>query len=184
MTAGYKRRRALHERTAHAIETLHADNLEDHWDALAHHCAHSDHKPKAVIALVGLFLVYFFRGEHTRAQALAEQALQAARRTRTSSDRLTANYIARAEPRSAGRICPCAASAVSRQRVVCPGGASCTRRAIWRRSGRGKSKLRIDDLVQSRLPRAGAPARSRSGVARADAWTRCHARANTVLLVH
>ncbi len=41
-------RKILHERTAHALETLHQVNLEDHYPALAHHYSRSGNAAKAV----------------------------------------------------------------------------------------------------------------------------------------
>jgi class 3 adenylate cyclase/predicted ATPase len=46
-----ERRRALHERTAQAIETHHAARLEDHCGELAHHFQHSGNTAKAVAYL-------------------------------------------------------------------------------------------------------------------------------------
>ncbi|WP_137894495.1 adenylate/guanylate cyclase domain-containing protein [Ramlibacter sp. 2FC] len=43
-----ERRRALHERTAQAIEALHKDRLEEHCSELAHHFSRSGNAPKAV----------------------------------------------------------------------------------------------------------------------------------------
>ena len=43
-----ERRRLLHERTAHAIEALFAERLEDHLTELAHHFDRSGNVPKAV----------------------------------------------------------------------------------------------------------------------------------------
>ena len=46
-----ERRRALHERTAHAIETLHPTRLEDYCGELAHHYRQSGNTAKAVAYL-------------------------------------------------------------------------------------------------------------------------------------
>jgi class 3 adenylate cyclase/predicted ATPase len=43
-----ERRRALHERTAGAIEAVFSDRLEDHYDELAHHYRHSGNTEKAL----------------------------------------------------------------------------------------------------------------------------------------
>src|SRR5262249_39890659 len=42
------KRKALHERTAQAIESLYSTKLEDHYSELAHHYTRSGHTPKAV----------------------------------------------------------------------------------------------------------------------------------------
>src|SRR5262249_28653301 len=42
------RRKALHERTAHAIEALYQLTLEDHYSELAHHYSRTENAPKAV----------------------------------------------------------------------------------------------------------------------------------------
>jgi predicted ATPase len=44
-------RRAMHERTAQAIETLYPDRLEEHYGELAHHYRHSGNAEKAVCYL-------------------------------------------------------------------------------------------------------------------------------------
>jgi class 3 adenylate cyclase/predicted ATPase len=44
----HERRRALHERTAQAIETLYSANLDDHYSELAYHYTRSGNTPKAV----------------------------------------------------------------------------------------------------------------------------------------
>ena len=44
-------RKALHEQTAEAIETLYPDSLEDHYSELAHHYGRSDNAEKAVTYL-------------------------------------------------------------------------------------------------------------------------------------
>jgi DNA-binding winged helix-turn-helix (wHTH) protein/tetratricopeptide (TPR) repeat protein len=46
-----ERRRALHERTAQALEALYADRLEEHYGALAHHYCQSGNTAKAVTYL-------------------------------------------------------------------------------------------------------------------------------------
>jgi predicted ATPase len=46
-----ERRRALHERTAQAIEALYVDNLDEHIEALAHHYRHSGNVARAVTYL-------------------------------------------------------------------------------------------------------------------------------------
>jgi class 3 adenylate cyclase/predicted ATPase len=46
-----ERRRALHERIAQAIETLHPKRLDDHYGELAHHFRHSGNTAKAVVYL-------------------------------------------------------------------------------------------------------------------------------------
>ena len=43
-----ERRKALHEQTAQAIETLYSDKLEDHYSELAHHYSRSSNTQKAV----------------------------------------------------------------------------------------------------------------------------------------
>jgi class 3 adenylate cyclase/predicted ATPase len=43
-----ERRKALHERTAQAIEALYHERLEDHYSDLAHHYSRSGNTPKAV----------------------------------------------------------------------------------------------------------------------------------------
>src|SRR5262249_50717090 len=43
-----ERHKALHERTAQAIESLYHTKLEDHYSELAHHYSHSGNTPKAV----------------------------------------------------------------------------------------------------------------------------------------
>jgi predicted ATPase len=43
-----ERRKALHERTAQAIESLYSTKLEDHYSELAHHYTRSGNTPKAV----------------------------------------------------------------------------------------------------------------------------------------
>jgi predicted ATPase len=43
-----ERRKAVHERTAQAIEALFHSKLEDHYSELAHHYSRSDNMPKAV----------------------------------------------------------------------------------------------------------------------------------------
>jgi len=43
-----ERRKAVHERTAQALEALYPDRLEDHYEALAHHYRRSGNTPKAV----------------------------------------------------------------------------------------------------------------------------------------
>src|SRR5262249_51569344 len=43
-----ERRKALHERTAQAIESLYADQLENHYKDLAHHYRRTENAPKAV----------------------------------------------------------------------------------------------------------------------------------------
>ena len=45
------KRKALHERTAQAIESLYSAKLEDHYSALAHHYSRSGNTPKAVAYL-------------------------------------------------------------------------------------------------------------------------------------
>jgi DNA-binding NtrC family response regulator/tetratricopeptide (TPR) repeat protein len=46
-----EQRRVTHVRTAQAIETLYAQQLEDHYGELAHHYRHSGHPEKAVVYL-------------------------------------------------------------------------------------------------------------------------------------
>src|SRR5882672_6778930 len=43
-----ERRKALHERTAQAIETLYSANLDEHYSALAHHYTRSGNTEKAI----------------------------------------------------------------------------------------------------------------------------------------
>ncbi|MBI3799534.1 MAG: AAA family ATPase [Deltaproteobacteria bacterium] len=43
-----ERRKALHEQTAHAMETLYSTNLEDHYNELAHHYSRSGNTEKAI----------------------------------------------------------------------------------------------------------------------------------------
>ena len=43
-----EQRKALHERTAQALETLYAETLDDHYSELAHHYSHSGNTEKAV----------------------------------------------------------------------------------------------------------------------------------------
>jgi predicted ATPase/class 3 adenylate cyclase len=43
-----ERRKALHERTAQAIESLYSSKLEDHYSELAHHYSHSGNTEKAM----------------------------------------------------------------------------------------------------------------------------------------
>jgi predicted ATPase len=43
-----ERRKALHERTAQAIEMLYSDSLDDHYNELAHHYSRSGNTEKAV----------------------------------------------------------------------------------------------------------------------------------------
>src|SRR5262249_54799288 len=50
-TVLHERRKALHERTAQAIESLYSAKLEDHYSALAHHYSRSGNTPKAVAYL-------------------------------------------------------------------------------------------------------------------------------------
>src|SRR4029450_12140319 len=44
----HERRKALHERTAQAIEQLFQDRLEEHYSDLAHHYSRSENTQKAV----------------------------------------------------------------------------------------------------------------------------------------
>ena len=50
-----EQRKALHEKTAEALEVLYADSLDDRYSALAHHYCHSENTAKAVeyLGLVG-----------------------------------------------------------------------------------------------------------------------------------
>jgi hypothetical protein len=43
-----ERRKLLHERVGHSIETLFVDKLDDHVEALGHHYSHSDNAEKAI----------------------------------------------------------------------------------------------------------------------------------------
>ena len=43
-----EQRKALHEKTAEALEVLYADSLDDRYSALAHHYSHSENTAKAV----------------------------------------------------------------------------------------------------------------------------------------
>jgi predicted ATPase len=47
-TVLHERRKALHERTAQAMEALYRANLDEHYSDLAHHYSRSGNTPKAV----------------------------------------------------------------------------------------------------------------------------------------
>jgi class 3 adenylate cyclase/tetratricopeptide (TPR) repeat protein len=73
----HDRRRALHAKIVDAIETLHADRLAEHLEALAHHAFRSEVWEKAVIYLRQAGAKAFARSANREAVACFEQALAA-----------------------------------------------------------------------------------------------------------
>jgi tetratricopeptide (TPR) repeat protein len=72
----YDRRRMLHARTVQAIETLHADRLDEHVERLAHHAVRGDVKAKAVRYLRQAGLKAAARSALHEARESFEQALK------------------------------------------------------------------------------------------------------------
>ncbi|MGD9603824.1 MAG: adenylate/guanylate cyclase domain-containing protein [Gammaproteobacteria bacterium] len=68
-------RKALHEKTARAIETRYSAELEDHYSALAHHYGRSDNSEKAIEFLEKAGLQAARRSAHVEARNHLEQAI-------------------------------------------------------------------------------------------------------------
>lgn len=71
-----EQRKALHERTGHAMEALYGNHLEEHYSELAYHYSRSENRPKAVeyLALAGRQAVQ--RSAHAEAIELLTSALE------------------------------------------------------------------------------------------------------------
>lgn len=71
-----QRRRAIHERTAAALEEMFAGSIEDHLGELAHHYGHSGNAPKAVEYLTRAAEQAGLRSAYKDAIAYAREALR------------------------------------------------------------------------------------------------------------
>ncbi|MBV8361609.1 MAG: hypothetical protein JO189_27295, partial [Deltaproteobacteria bacterium] len=83
-----ERRKLLHERTAHAIEVLYHERLDDHYADLAHHYRSSDNWAKAVMYLSLAGEQAIDRGSYS--QAYVEGALRLIERLPKGEERLRA----------------------------------------------------------------------------------------------
>jgi tetratricopeptide (TPR) repeat protein len=83
-----ERRRALHERTGHAIEELYAHQLEDHYSDLARHYLRSDDSTKAVEYARLATEQEVNRGSYAEGASLVEQALKLVHRLPDENRRL------------------------------------------------------------------------------------------------
>jgi class 3 adenylate cyclase/tetratricopeptide (TPR) repeat protein len=81
------RRKQLHERVGYSMETLFADNLDDHVDALAHHYSHSENADKAIEYLARAGQRALQRSAHDQAIRNLNSAIERLKTLPDSSDR-------------------------------------------------------------------------------------------------
>jgi predicted ATPase len=83
-----ERRKQLHERVGYSTETLFADKLGDHLDALAHHYSHSDNADKAIEYLGRAGKQAMERSAHVEAIAALTMAVELVPRLPKGFDRM------------------------------------------------------------------------------------------------
>jgi class 3 adenylate cyclase/predicted ATPase len=82
-----ERRKQLHERTAQALESMFADQLDDHLSQLAHHYSHSDNVDKAVEFLARAGQQALQRSAYVEAISSLNAAIELLRRVSDSLER-------------------------------------------------------------------------------------------------
>jgi predicted ATPase len=90
-----ERRRAIHERVAHAVEELYAQQLEDHYSQLAHHYLHGNDAGKALHYAQLAAQQALSRGAYAEAARMLDGALKLLDKLPEGAERLRAELALR-----------------------------------------------------------------------------------------